>query len=147
MNLISKLWKEEKLPIRNGLYFANNKSFFIRLKFNDGVRIDVIKEFDLEAFHLSDPEWVTSIDITKIAQLEGGHYFCCGEGANGSEGFFALLDSEKNLLWVVYFEELNPFCDFTIQGNTAIVNSTSGIAISLDLVNPKTMAIISEAAL
>lgn len=144
MNLITELWKNGKLPIKSGLYFADNKSFFIELNLNGDAKIDSIKEFDFESFYLSDPEWVTTIDITQIMQLEDGHYFCCGEGANGSEGFFSLLDSKKNLLWVVYFEESNPFSDFSIEKTTAMITSTSGVEIKLDLFNPKTMEVLSK---
>lgn len=147
MTLISRLWEDEKLPIKDGLYFADGKSFSIKLKFNGSMRIESINEFDLEALYMCDPEWITNIDITKIERLQNGYYFCCGEGANGSEGFFALLNSGKKLLWVAYFEELNPFCDFVVRENAVIIKSTSGATIDLDLCNPKAMAIISEVAL
>lgn len=142
MNLITNLWNAGRLPIKDGLYFSDGKSFFIKLK-NDGkIFIDSLTECDLDSFHMSDPEWVTVIDVTKIERLATGEYFCGGEGANGSEGFFALLDSDKNLLWVTYFEELNPFFDFSVQKNKVKVKSTSGIIFDVDIDNPRNMKII-----
>lgn len=139
MNLILKLWDEAKLLIRDGIYFADGRSFFVDVKHNGDMQIESIVSFDIESFFAADPEWVTSIDITKQAQLTDGSYFCCGEGSYGSEGFFAYLDDNKKLLWVIYFENLNPFNSFTIQQDKVIVESTSGVKLKLNLIDPRTI--------
>lgn len=142
MNVILELWKHQKLPIKNGIYFRDEKSYIIKLKSSEDFHISGIYEFDLQTFYSSDPEWVTHIDITKEERLQQGGYFCSGEGASGAEGFFARLNSERDLLWVVYLEESNPFCNFTFKSNIAIVESTSGLKIELDINDPKTLKIV-----
>jgi hypothetical protein len=136
MTLISKLWEEKTLPIKDALYYGDGRSFFIKLKNENPTKIEIIEEFDLEDFYGKDRDWVTSIDITKEFNLTDGSYFCCGDGSNGSEGFFALLSAERKILWLIYLEFSNPFYDFYVEEHTAVVKSTSGLAIKINLKNP-----------
>lgn len=136
MNLISKLWEEKTLPIKDALYYGDGRSFFIKLKNENPTKIEIIEEFDLKDFYGKDQDWVTSIDITKEFNLNDGSYFCCGDGSNGSEGFFALLSAERKILWLIYLEFSNPFYDLYFEEHTAVVKSTSGLEIKINLKNP-----------
>lgn len=138
--IIERLWKDGLLPAHDGIYFADGRSFSIKLKCSERVQIDALDEFDLMSL---DTDCVSHIDITRMELLQNGKHFCCGEGSSGADGFFALLNSEKKLLWAVFFDELNPFRNFFINGNIAIVKSTSNIQIRVDLEKPTALEIIS----
>jgi hypothetical protein len=142
MKLISRLWEAGTLPIKNGIYYADGRSLSLTIKRNENLEIKVGKQFSLEELYAIDPDYITNIDITKEKILPNDEYFCCGEGSSGAEGFFAYLDSNKKLLWVIYFEELNPFYDFTINDTSAIIKSTLDIQIKLNINNPLLLQIL-----
>jgi len=95
-----------------------------------------LEEFNLDEALDADPDWLTSIDVTRETGLAGAGYLCCGEGSYGSEGFAARLDEHKNLAWVIYLEESNPFTDIVIAGMTATFSSSSGVSITVDIYRP-----------
>ena len=95
------------------------------------------EEFDLAALLDADPEWVTSIDVTRETALPARRgYLCCGEGSHGSEGFFARLDENRELLWVVYLEQSNPFDSISTDGTNGTFGSTSGLSVTVNLDTP-----------
>ena len=81
---------------------------------------------------VEDPEWVASIIITREVPIPDG-LLCAGEGSHGSEGFFARLDADWNLVWVAHFQESNPFDEITVHGDQATFTSTSGGTVTVDL--------------
>lgn len=100
--------------------------------------LEILGTFDLDFMLSSDPDWVTSIEITREAELEGGTgRLVAGEGSYGSEGFFGRLDGSNKLEWVIYLEESNPFVDIGISGRSATFYSSSEKAITVDIDNPE----------
>jgi hypothetical protein len=81
-----------------------------------------------------DPERRTVIDMTVVKALpDGSGYLCAGEGSYGSEGFFGRLGQDRNLVWVVYLEESNPFVDAVVDdGRRAKFTSSSGVSIAVE---------------
>ncbi|MFH8488715.1 hypothetical protein [Streptomyces longisporoflavus] len=135
---ISALWDSEQLPIRDGLYLASGVSYAVRGGSTPSEGLEILDEFDLEAVMREDPDWVTSFDITREVELPGpGGYLCCGEGSYGSEGFFARIDQDRRLVWVVYLEESNPFTGVEVEGSRAVFTSSSGVRISVDVNRPQ----------
>lgn len=135
---IERLWLAHNLPIRDGLYRADGSARGVRADSSALGHLVLLEPFDLEAFLLTSPEWLTSIDITIEEGLgDGSGYLCCGEGSHGSEGFFARLDLHKNLVWVVYLEDSNPFVEAVIDGPQATVKSTSGLCVTVSLASPQ----------
>ena len=55
-----------------------------------------------------------------------------GEGSQGSEGFFAWLGPDHDLLWAVYLEESNPIVDIAVTGDRAVIRSTADVTVVLD---------------
>jgi hypothetical protein len=129
---IVALWREGRLPIEDGVFFADDRSYAVDVE--DG-RLVVVEELDLAEVLAEDPDWLTTIDITGETALPDGH-LCVGEGSHGSEGFFARLDTARRLVWVCYLSEANPFKDVTLTNGTATVASTSGVTVTVDLDNP-----------
>jgi hypothetical protein len=129
---IVALWRADQLPIADGLFFADGRSYAVDVV--DG-RLVVVEELDLAEVLAEDQEWVTAIDITGETELPDG-YLCVGEGAHGSEGFFARLDAGRELVWVCYLSQANPFKDMAVENRTATVTSTSGVRVTADLDTP-----------
>ena len=73
--------------------------------------------------------------ITKKVPLEKQEgYLCCGEGAHGSEGFFARLDPNERLVWVAYFEESNPFVNIKITDDHVTFETNLGVGFQIPYV-------------
>lgn len=132
MTIVERLWRQEQLPIRSALYTAAGDAFDVEVdpQMPGGLRI--LDAFDAEEFFQEDPEWVTYLITTKEVGLSGGGYLCCGEGSQGSEGFFARLGPDHDLLWAVYLEDSNPFVDIAVTGDRAVIRSTADVTVVLD---------------
>lgn len=131
MSTISTLWANRNLPIRDGLYYADGRSYELTQDASAPLGIEIGPAFDLDSFLRAEPDWVTSIDVLKSVQInEAEGYLHCGEGSYGSEGFIAKTDGAGGLLWAVYMEYSNPFHEIKIVENLAIFRSTSGVLIS-----------------
>lgn len=137
-SLIQRLWLADNLPIRDGLYRADGVSYGAQIDAAAKGGLSILAPFILKEFLSQDPEWLTSIITTLERQLPHGvGYLCCGEGSYGSEGFFGLLDQHKNLVWVVYLENSNPFVDVSVSDTAATFVSSSGVLITVDLEAPE----------
>ncbi|MFC0539900.1 hypothetical protein [Kutzneria chonburiensis] len=132
MSEIEELWRAGRLPIEDGVFFADGRSYAVDV---DGSALRVVEEIDLAELLAEDPDWLTSIDITREAPAPGG-FVCAGEGSHGSEGFFARLDADRKLVWVCYLSESNPIGELTVLDRALTVVSTSGVTITVDLDAP-----------
>lgn len=134
MTPIVALWRDGRLPIEDGLFFADGRSFAVDM---ESPGLVVVEEIDLAEILAEDPDWVTSIDITREAPLPDGGVLCAGEGSHGSEGFFARLDAARELVWVCYLAESNPFSEIAVEGDRVTVSSTSGVSITVSWERPE----------
>ncbi len=135
--LIGRLWLAENLPIRDGLYRPDGSAREVCVDETAPGGLRLLEPFDLTAFLALDPEHTTSIIVTKEQELsDGSGYLCCGEGSYGSEGFFGRLDQHRELVWVVYLEEDNPFVQIDVAGTRAEFVSSSGVSVTVDLTSP-----------
>lgn len=139
MNTLLKLWHARRLPIRDGLYTSSGDAYSVQLNDAAPGGVEILDNFDLDSVLSADPDWVTSIDITREVEIKGGvGRLLAGEGSHGSEGFFARIDDDNDLKWVVYLEESNPFVDIAVDGNRATFYSSSGVSITVDIDRPET---------
>ncbi len=129
---IVRLWREEQLPVKDGVYFADGRSYAVEVV-NGG--LSVVEQFDLVEVLAEDPGWVSSIDINRKVAAPGG-FACAGEGSHGSEGFFARLDAEEQLVWVCYLSGCNPFDKLVVEGGRLKATSTLGLTVTVDLNAP-----------
>ena len=128
MSKIQELWRDGMLPIEDGVFFADGRSFAVEVV---GSTLRVVSELDLT----EDPDWLTSVDITRECPTPGG-FVCAGEGSHGSEGFFARLAANKRLVWVCYLSESNPFEKLAVNDHTLTAVSTAGVTITVNLDTP-----------
>jgi hypothetical protein len=135
---LAQLWGRGELPIRDALYLADGRAFAVALDARAPGGLTVCEPFDLDALLAQDPEWVTSLAVSKQVELrpeDGGGFVCCGEGSWGSEGAFARLRPDGAPMWVVYLERSNPFTvvDIDVQSRVARFRSSSGVRVSVAL--------------
>ncbi|MFF7215698.1 hypothetical protein ACFZAU_35045 [Streptomyces sp. NPDC008238] len=134
MGLIAELWLSGRVPARDGLYRVDDTALHVHV---DGPRLSV---FDVVAGLAEDPECVTTADSRPRGVVElrdGTGYVCCGDGAHGSEGFFARLDSDGRLLWVVALQDSNPFELAEVEGRYATFTNNLGHSLTVDLTAPE----------
>ncbi|WP_052848050.1 hypothetical protein [Streptomyces avicenniae] len=137
MSAIVALWARAELPIKDGLHLASGMSVAVELAPGTTSGVRFLEPFDPEAELRADPEWVTSIDITRTLPLDGGaRVLCCGDGAYGSEGFVASTRGDGALEWVMYLQDSDPFVEITSDGRHATFLSTSGVRVTLDAASP-----------
>jgi len=135
--MITDLWLSGKLPGWDGLYRADGSAWAARIDDSVPNGFVLMAPLGLTAMLRDSPEWVTEYDITTERQLpDCSGYLCCGEAAHGSEGFFARLDAGRDLVWVAYFEDSNPFVEIAFEGNRAVVTSNLGRPVLIDLDDP-----------
>jgi hypothetical protein len=138
---IVQLWAEGLAPGWDGLYRADGSARALRLA--GGARLDGFDlglPLDLEALLAQDPDNVTSVDIARgvdVALPDGFGYVCGGEGSHGSEGFFARLDKDRNLMWIVMLTDSNPFEKAEVRGRLATFTNNLGNSVTVDLDHPE----------
>lgn len=132
MTDIVTLWRAGQLPIEDGVFYADGRSYAVDVVDGDLV---VAEEFDLGLLLAEDPDWLTTIDITREAGASPGSV-CGGEGSHGSEGFFARLNADGGLVWVCYLSEANPVDTLVVSNGKLTVTTTSGVSITVDVDDP-----------
>ncbi|MFI9078293.1 hypothetical protein ACIGW8_17705 [Streptomyces sioyaensis] len=137
LSAIERLWADYQLPDVDGLYFPDGRSFEVFLDADSASGIRFGDAFDLEEVLAEDPDWVTDIGRHQSVPLAGGGFLWGGEGvSHGSYGFCGRLHSDHTLVWALFFEDSNPFTDIRVSGNTAVIRSTSGVLLTVDIDDP-----------
>lgn len=139
---ITQLWRSGVLPARDGLYHSDGRSFDLRVEAFPKPSITVGERFDLGLMMQTTPDNITEYDITFELPLDGGEWICAGEASHGSEGFFSHLAPSRELVWVVYNEESNPYYKARTRTGTEIeVFSSAGFSLIVDVNAPLAMYI------
>ncbi len=134
---IVKLWNDETLPIKDGLYFPDGRSLFLSIACAPTPVVTTGDWFDVSEFHDKNKDELAHIDTFKEVPLSSGGILCIGGGSYGSEGFIAHLDSQKHLIWALYAERSNPFIHASENDDgTVIVESSAGFKLKIDPADP-----------
>lgn len=143
--VIVDLWKNETLPVKDAVYFSSGESFSLKITSYPLPNIQRNGWFDLHYFYENNKEEVTDIDVFKVVELSNGNYCCVGEGSYGSEGFIAYLDSNKDLVWVIYSESSNPFINAIedYSGNI-VVESSAKIKLKININDPVSLELVNK---
>ncbi|MBK3576238.1 hypothetical protein JHN63_20935 [Streptomyces sp. MBT65] len=139
MNRIAELWRGGKAPAWDGLFRADGSARAVEVDSAALSWFELGAPLDFETWLAENPETLTTIDIHRqgLAEIPNGSgHVCCGEGSHGSEGFFARLDQDKNLAWVVSLGDSNPFVRATVEGSVATFTNNLGNSIPVDLTDP-----------
>ncbi|WP_327324245.1 hypothetical protein OG735_18240 [Streptomyces sp. NBC_01210] len=138
MTAIERLWDDFELPIRDALHFADGHSYDVALAPDAPSDFTVLAPFGLDEMLESDPSWVSEVDGLAAVDLGRKGLLWGGEGSYGSEGFIARLTVDRALIWAIFFMESNPFDRIQLSSNVATLSSTSGVAITVDIDDPRT---------
>ena len=111
IEIISKLWKNKKLPIINGMIKSDGS--FYELDSN-GLRLSTLEVRDYGKWHSS------IIEIAFLKHLGVTYY--CGEGSHGSDGWVLAIDSDNKIKWL-FFGEANPLERLWVQDDELHVMS------------------------
>ena len=127
------MWQRGELPGWSGLYRADDSARAIETDGAALTRFRVGEPFDLAGRLAADPDEMTEIDESARAPLPTGGLVVSGEGAYGSEGFFARLDAAGELAWVVFLREGNPFHGIAVDWPHATFVNNLGNRVTVDL--------------
>lgn len=139
MSRITELWLANEAPEWDGLFRADGSAREVEVDGPELSWLDLGAPLDLDALLDEDPEALTTISPHPqgFAELpDGTGYVCCGDAALGSQGFFARLDRDKNLVWLVSLGDSNPFVRAEVEGSLATFTNNRGNAITIDLTDP-----------
>jgi hypothetical protein len=139
MSGIQKLWEQNYLPTKSGLYYQNGSAIEIVVRYYPQPTLKKGAEFDGDEFikkYCEDE--VTTVDSTKeLVLLNNKGRIAIGEGSYGSEGFIAYVDDSGSLNWVFYFEESNPIIQAVefVEGYLH-VTSSAGVYMGIPIDDP-----------
>lgn len=123
----------------DGLYRADGSARAVDLL--GGSRLDAFElgpPLDLDTMLGEDRDNVTSICTMppEVPIPDGSGYVCGGDGAHGSEGFFARLDKDRNLIWIVALLWSNPFEKAEVRGSKATFTNNLDYSVTVNLDHP-----------
>ncbi|MFJ4186808.1 hypothetical protein [Kitasatospora sp. NPDC089509] len=138
MTRIVELWRAGEVPIECGLFRADGTG-------REAADCDSSNltgyglggALDLDALLAEDPEWTTGADVFAEAELpDGAGHLCSGGGSHGSDGFFARLDADRNLVWVVHLLA-NEFVRIDVEWPLATFTNNRDNTLTIDLTDPE----------
>ncbi|HET9138762.1 hypothetical protein [Actinophytocola sp.] len=137
---IVQLWEDGATPAWDGIYWANGSARSVELVGEARLeRLALGPPLDLEAMLSNDPDNLTHVDVVHGADVpipDGSGYVCGGEGSHGSAGFFARLDRDRNLMWIVSLSCSNPFEAADVRDSHATFTNNLGYSLTIDLDDP-----------
>ncbi|TLF81173.1 hypothetical protein [Nocardia cyriacigeorgica] len=136
-NAVQRLWRQREVPIAEGVYTAEGRAWKVWLDPAADCGFTVGEPIDVDALLADSPGNTTSTDATfQTVEIPGEGYLCCGEGDLGAEGYVAKVDREGDLVWVVHFDDSNPFIALELDGDRAHCLSSSGVRITVGVQGP-----------
>ncbi|BCJ68331.1 hypothetical protein [Polymorphospora rubra] len=137
MSRTAELWRQGCVPAVSGHYRADGLAHVVDV---DGAQLSyfrVRERFDVDALLAAHPENLAEIDETaRLALPDGSGSLICGAGAHGSEGFFARVCGQEELVWVVFLLHGNPFERIGVSGSTATFSNNLDRSVDVDLRQP-----------
>lgn len=144
-NIVIELWKNETLPVKDAIYFSNGAAFLLEITSYPIPTLQKGNSFDLNELYKNNENEITHIDIFKEIKLSNGFFCCVGEASYGTEGFIACLDTNKNLIWVIYSETSNPFINIIeYRTGNILVESSANFKLRIDVIDPMNIELVKE---
>ncbi len=133
MNWLLTLWEQRLVPAQQGVYFRDGSARAISLDANAPGGVSLGAPIDVNRILDADEDDTTSVDavLAENAVREIGGVLCCGECDHGSEGYIALLDVDREVCWIAYFANSNPFVAIESRAGRATLRTSSGKAITI----------------
>ena len=124
INIIQKLWCQDRLPIIDGLYKMNG--LYYQLINNKVVTADLPQK--------DYSKWYSDICVT--AQIKHQDIiYCCGEGSWGSDGYVIAL--KNDIVQWLFFGDLNPLIKLWINDNDLHVLNNCEVEWIIPIAEPE----------
>ncbi|WP_141726164.1 hypothetical protein [Actinacidiphila rubida] len=139
MSRISELWREYLAPGWDGMYRADGSARQAEVDGDDLSWFELGPSFDVDALLEEDPENLNDVgpDPRTVVELpDGSGYVCGGESSMGGDGFFARLDPEQNVVWLVFLSNSNPFVRVAVEGSMVTFVNNRDRSLVIDLNDP-----------
>ncbi|CAB5723547.1 Uncharacterised protein [Delftia tsuruhatensis] len=131
--------KRHRCPLVNGIFLADGEVFLLAYATPENAGIQVLGRTRLDRL---DTEDTGTIEFDYLGQAcRGGHQLRFGEGSFGADGVAGLF-LEGELRWFLFLDNCNPFCSARLDGDAAVLHSTSGAIFSVPLVAPQCLRLI-----
>lgn len=126
--IIQEIWKSEqkKMPCFDVIVYPDDtltvldfRVFYDPNTQKSTAEVTPLCDSDLASVLKYNPDCWVGVDKWTSLHHENRRYLG-GEGSYGNEGFIACEDLEGNLIWAMFFENTNPFCELKIQDNWLI---------------------------
>jgi hypothetical protein len=134
MNKILALWEERLVVACQGVYYRDGCArALVVADPATGGGVHIGEPIDADAVLAADAGHATSVDVVLAETIlpGSGLVLQCGECDQGSEGYLALLDADRSLRWIAFFENSNPFVTIDVHGSVAAVRNSDGKAVSI----------------
>lgn len=131
-------------PLINGLYFENGDIVALDYRREAEARIVSVgrlrfRDIDLEAVGVVEFDYLGR-------RVFGDHEIRYGEGSAGGDGVACLLSRESNrVLWFLFLDNSNPFCEARIAEDTVLLTSTDGAVFSVPHARPEAIGVARAA--
>jgi len=131
MNQVLALWAERLVVAYQGAYYRDGSARALVVVTGGGVGLG--ETIDVDAVLAADSRYTTSVDavLVEVVLPGSGRVLLGGDCDHGSEGYFALLDPDRSLQWIAFFENSNPFVAINVGDSVATVRSSNGKAVSV----------------
>ncbi len=138
---ICDLLSDYKCPDINGLYYENGDIAVLDCSTNVISFVGVIDRLNIRDVKIHE---VGLVDFDYFGErLFGDLIAKYGEGSFGGDGIFCLLSkTTKKLLWFLFLDNSNPFCDVELFGDEIHLHSTNGAVLSIPVDRPEFIKVI-----
>ncbi|MFY3386228.1 hypothetical protein [Paracidovorax sp. MALMAid1276] len=125
----------------NGLYYENGDIAVLDCGVNAVAFGSVIKRLNIRDVSVDE---VGLVDFDYVGgRLFDGLIAKFGEGSSGGDGVLCLLSqTTKKMLWFLFLDNGNPFCDEELFGDDIHLRSTNGAVFSIPVHRPQFIRVI-----
>jgi hypothetical protein len=144
--MIQQMWKTLEWPIRNGIYFGDDRVIPLDVSINWDARGPTISSKILASVRLSEVKFhekkTSLIQLCERSYPDANLCVYGGEGSWGSEGFVAVSKlTTGELVWLAYFEYSNPFDEVELVGDNVLGVSTYDHVWKFPLSSPDSLSV------
>ncbi|MEK2491036.1 hypothetical protein WN990_15890 [Kitasatospora purpeofusca] len=133
---IVALWAAGEMPIECGLFRADGTGREADCDDADLTGFALGEPLDLDALMAEDPEWTACAYVfAEVSLPDGSGRLVSGGGSHGSDGFFARIDFDGNLVWLVHLF-CNELVAIAVDWPLATFTNNCDNSLTIDLGDP-----------
>lgn len=137
-------WHNEKLPIINGIIYADGSIDWINVDYDgDSRKIVFGNKIHLNDLINKNELYLSSIMVNKkLENPEKQIMVYCGEGGFGGDGFVVVeSQTDFKIEWIAFFETANPFENIEVIDDKIIAYNNLDEKWVFDIHNPANISI------